>query len=672
MRTNKFTAWILSALSVVAVSCSDKWDDHYDVRDITSASADIEVYSGDVVSYLKSQPTLSEITGLFEKTGIMETLPADGQYTLVVCENDNLDMSKIENDTAFVKNSISDTPVSPDKFAENFGILTRYETLYDKKNLRVYLREEGTYIDDYKLYKQVKTDNGYVYYIDGTIIPRESVYEYLKSLGEDYSLFKDLVARYEEEYFDRENSTPDGVDDMGNTYYSDSVISVRNTLMDRYTQNGISYWNMRSENFTTTMFVPNNALIEKALNDAYTNLPVWLNRAVTAADTAKFEKWIVEACFANRRLSREEVSAGAPDFYAVGGYVRTIDESQDLEEYNLSDSAYWRPSVQLVDPTRCDTLSNGLVYYLSDFKIPNHVVIYRVKTRFYQIWAAMSDAQKAQYFRWTNWVNPLVCNDAQSSFTLSETLPTMYYHVLTAVPTQEAISAATATDSLTKSRNLLASAQVTLDSLSTIVSPDSLTQAAIDSLTSSIDSLALLIPQQESFAAGVKESDYLCSVEYDGLLYNSEDANYGLVECNLPAGEYNLRMGFKHSLTYSLSIYFNDRLLVQDMSMAAQGSNFHFDRGGASEMTFYGPLSITYPEGFDAQAWFELDPKSVAYDTDGYQVAVVNIPQDGNFRIRVESSDMASIITSTTDRSKNNVSQLMMYHWCLRPTVNNY
>lgn len=363
---------------------------------------------------------------------------------------------------------------------------------------------------------------------------------------------------------------------------------------------------------------------------------------------------------------------GAPDFYAVGGYVRTIDESQDLEEYNLSDSAYWRPSVQLVDPTRTDTLSNGLVYYLSDFKIPNHVVIYRVKARFYEIWAAMSDAQKAQYFRWTNWTDPLICNDAQSSFTLSETLPTMYYHVLTAVPTQEAIQAATAVDSLNKSRTLLSSAEITLDSLRTITSPDSLTVAAIDSLTRSIDSLTLIIPQQESFAAGVKESDYLCSVEYDGLLYNSSDKNFGLVECNLPAGEYNLRMGFKHSLTYSLSIYFNDRLLVKDMSMAAQGSNFHFDRGGASEMTFFGPLSITYPEGFDAQAWFELDPKSIAYDTDGYQVAVVNIPTDGNFRIRVESSDVASIITTTTDRSKNNLAQLMMYHWCLRPTVNNY
>ena len=662
----------MSALCACAVSCTDKWDDHYDARAVASNSADIEVYSGDVVSYLQSQPSLSEMTELIEKTGMIESLPSDGQYTLVVCENDNLDMSKISNDTAFVKNSISDTPVSPDKFAENFGILTRYETLYDKKNLRVYLIDNDIYIDEYKLYKQVKADNGYIYYIDGTIIPRESIYEYLQALGDDYSIFKDLVASYEEEYFDAENSTPDGVDDMGNTYYSDSVISVRNTLMDRYTQNGVAYWNMRSENYTTTMFIPSNALIEKALNDAYTNLPIWLNRAVTASDSAKFQKWIVEACFSNRRLSPEEVMTGAPDFYAVGGYVRTVDESQDLEEYNLSDSAYWRPSVQLVDPTRTDTLSNGLVYYLSDFKIPNHVVIYRVKARFYEIWAAMSDAQKAQYFRWTNWTDPLICNDAQSSFTLSETLPTMYYHVLTAVPTQDAILSATAVDSLNKSRTLLASAEVTLDSLQAIASPDSLTLVAIDSLTHSIDSLTLVIPQQELFAAGVKESDYLCSVEYDGLLYNSSDKNFGLVECNLPAGEYNLRMGFKHSLTYSLSIYFNDRLLVKDMSMAAQGSNFHFDRGGASEMTFFGPLAVTYPEGFDAQAWFELDPKSIAYDTDGYQVAVVNIPSDGNFRIRVESSDQASIISTTTDRSKNNVAQLMMYHWCLRPTVNNY
>ena len=417
MKTNRFTGLMLAALCCVVVSCSDKWDDHYDARNIVSA--DIEIYSGDVAAYMKSQPSLSKITGLFQSTGILPTITPDGEYTLVLCENDALDMSVIDNDTAFVKNSISDIAVSPDKLTQNFGILTRYETLYDKKNLRVYLRGEDTYIEDFKLTKQVKADNGYIYYVDGTIRARESVYEYLKALGDDYSIFKDYVAQYEEVYFDPESSVADGVDDMGNTYYSDSVFSVRNTLMDRYTENGLAYWNMRSENYTTTMFIPSNALIEKALDEAYANLPVWLNRAVTASDSLKFKEWIIQACFVDRRLSAEEVAVGAPDFYCVGGYTRTVDVASDVEKFKVADSAYWRPSTQLVDPTKTDTLSNGVVYYLSDFKIPNHIVIYRVKTKFYQIWAAMTAEQQSQYFRWSKWVEPMICNDAQGEFTLS-------------------------------------------------------------------------------------------------------------------------------------------------------------------------------------------------------------------------------------------------------------
>ena len=133
----------------------------------------------------------------------------------------------------------------------------------------------------------------------------------------------------------------------------------------------------------------------------------------------------------------------------------------------------------------------------------------------------MTAEQQSQYFRWSKWVEPMICNDAQGEFTLSETLPTMYYHVLTAIPSPEAILAASATDSLTKSQNLLANATVTLDSLKLIAQPDSATAFHIDSLTRSIDSLKIVIPQQESFAAGVRPEDYLCSVEYDGLLYLS-------------------------------------------------------------------------------------------------------------------------------------------------------
>ena len=113
MKTNRFTGLMLAALCCGVVSCSDKWDDHYDARNIVSA--DIEIYSGDVAAYMKSQPSLSKITGLFQSTGILPTITPDGEYTLVLCENDALDMSVIDNDTAFVKNSISDIAVSPDK-----------------------------------------------------------------------------------------------------------------------------------------------------------------------------------------------------------------------------------------------------------------------------------------------------------------------------------------------------------------------------------------------------------------------------------------------------------------------------------------------------------------------------------------------------------------------------
>jgi hypothetical protein len=177
-----------------------------------------------------------------------------------------------------------------------------------------------------------------------------------------------------------------------------------------------------------------------------------------------------------------------------------------------------------------------------------------------------------------------------------------------------------------------------------------------------------------------------CSVEYDGLMYNADDKKFGLSEVHLPAGEYYLRMGFKHSLRYSISIYFadgdeeitEDHCLVKDMSLIATGSNFHFDRGGAMEgLDFYGSESVGYPEYFDWRFWYEQDPvtyqKASAYDTDGYQVAIVTLKKPGNFKIKIESNDDAELFsTGTGDRSKNNVLQLMMYHWCLRPTTNNY
>ena len=616
----------VALLGCLAMACSDEWDDHFDGTELSS-TVDVEVYKGSVADYLASQPDLSRMLSAYQSCA--DVLSQANGVTAVVTADGNI-ATDLGSDVAC--NLLSDVAFAPSSLVEGNGIY-----MLSGKNLWVTTDAAGAMLNEKRVEKVVKADNGYVYYVDALISVEPSVYEYIQSLGDDYSMFKALIAEFEESYFDASASTPAGVDAMGNTYYSDSVIAVRNTLMDRYNINGLPQWDMRSEAYQSTVFIPNNDLVEKAYRSALDSIPVWLNRAVTPEDSLKFRKWMLAACFADRRIAAAEAAPTYVGQYAnVGGYVREIDDATDTEKFTEYDAAQWKPSVQTVGGDAV-TLSNGLAYFLTDFRIPNHIVIYRAKARFYQTFAALSAAQQGWnasshqpieggYFNWINWRDPLIVNDAQGPFELSSTLPTMYYHVLTAVPTQEAF-----------------------DNLSP------------------------------------------CAVEYTGLYYNADDRRYGLAEVRLPAGEYYLRMGFKHSLRYSLSIYFGDEdediyddahLCVKDMSMIATGSNFHFDRGGAMEgLDFYGSESIGYPEYFDWRWWYDQDPdlyqKASAYDTDGYQVATVTLKKSGNFKIRVESTDMAELYlgnygTDVTDRSKSNVYQLMMYHWCLRPTTNNY
>lgn len=596
--------YLAALLLPMLVSGCSEWSDHFDEAGMT-ASGNVEIYNGDIVSYMKNTQDVSSMSTLFASNGIYDSTFADREYTFIVCNNEvySAQQQQIADAKQYARYSVANLAVNPNSLTEGYGIHTR-----SGKSVWVYGSGDEAKLDDYNITKRVKTNNGYVYYVDGVIPVRASVYEYLNTLSGDYADFKTLVQKYEERYFDRAHSTITGVNNAGQTTY-DSVWVTRSELMDRYTSAGVEQWNMRSENHETTMFIPTNTQIKTAINNALDSIPVWLNREATDADKEKFEKWIVKACFVSNRLENDEVSAIAPGFESVGGYQKIIDTQNDETDYKSIDPAWWLPSVQRANIDSKVTLSNGCAYKLNNFKIPNHIVIYRVKSRFYELWNAMTDTQKTSYFRWTNWQNPLVINDCQGEFTLSNTLPTMYYHELTAEPTQEA-----------------------------------------------------------------HDSAWHCMVDYDGLVY---DDNSGSVqEVNLPAGEYYLRMGFKHSLTYSVSISFNDSLLVKNMCLNAQGSNFHFDRGAASEVPHYGLGGIAYPEGFDPDEWMEKDAKAIAYDTDGYTVGIVKLKKSGNFHITIDSYDNAQLYTYKIGdvgvRTKNNIQQLMMYHWCLRPTINNY
>lgn len=599
MNHNTRIAALLCA-TLLAAACTE-WSDHYDEAALDMAEGNFTTYDGSVRQYLSAAGDISTVAKLLADAGVATTLTDDKQYTLLVCDDQTYNAALTQTDPQTWANyCVSDMAVAPENLKAGFGLQTR-----SGKAVWVYADNGRTTLDDSPIQKTVRCRNGYIYYVGGVLPYRPSAYEYLKSLGSDYSEFQRLVTRYDSRVFDKEHSKPTSVSADGMVLY-DSVWVTTNSLMDRYTADGVDYWNMRDESYTTTMFIPTNEQINNAVETALANVPVWLNREATDADRQKFEDWIVKACFANRRLKKSEVDAAAPDFYAVGAYIKKKMPGGDEIYYSAADSAYWRPAVQKAEADDGVKLSNGTAYYLRTLKIPNHVVIYRVKSRFYELWDNMSAAEQKKYFHWTHWIDPMIVQDAQGEYMLNDQLPTMYYHVLTAIPDEEA------------------------------------------------------------------EADSLhCSVTYDGLTLN--ETGDGVLPCCLPAGEYYLRMGFKHSLPYSVSIWFDDQLVTKDMVLYAQGSNFHFDRGAASEVPKYGEGGIAYPENFDVDYWQTQDPKAIAYDTDGYTVGIVKITQPGNFTITVDSKDNGYLYGDRTKvRNKNNINQLMMYHWCLRPTKNNY
>lgn len=589
-------------LAFAGVACNDSWNEHYGQQGFAGSDL-VEAFDGTAREYLQTHSEFSSEDALLMRQGVYERMAEGHDYTVFAYPNAILDSAPETSDDNFAAYLISDVAFSPSDLHDGLGIHTWYG-----KNVWINEHSGQFFIDSYGYDRVVRASDAYIYIISEGVVPiRRSVYDIIDGLDDSrYSKFKSLVRSFERTWFNPDLCTPAGTNEQGNTVYSDSVNgwSVKNILMDRYTEDGQDLWNMRSEDYVSTVFVPSNDIIDACVDTALARIPLWLGRKAVDADREKFEKWIVRACFVDRRLSASQVM-GEEDIDCVGGCTKDTLEGTKFSE---ADQAMWRPTVQKVRSDDALAASNGMVYFVDFMKIPNNVIIYRLKSRFYELWNNMSAEQREQYFRWDHWVDPMVINDAQGSFTLSETLPTMYYHVLTAIPDQA---------------------------------------ARRDSLE--------------------------CSVTYDGVLYNpSNPRGQRITECFIPAGEYYLRMGFKHSLLYSLSIQFCDTLLVKDMVMYAQGSNYHFDRGSVSVIDNYGASSIGYPEGYNWHDWSSLSEKAQAYDTDGFQVGIVQMKHDGNFTITISSSDMSRLYDYTAERNTSNVKQLMMYHWCLRPTKNNY
>jgi len=363
----KYSLSIIVAVIILA-ACEDSWNEHYTQDEQIVNNDNIEVVNMNAADFLKSKPNFSSLYKLFEDEGVISLIKEkDLLYTLLVIDNGSITGNPPSDDNEYLaKSHISDISLSPSNLYDGQRILMWNGKYLNVSKVENENNESTISFNGTKVKKITKVNDGYIYEIENYVNSPKSMFELIEDLNDDHSIFREMILSRNQMTFDREASLPIGVDNTGSTVY-DSVFIVTNPYFDNIN------FDLTSEALTATMLVFSNDVVEKALTEATENLATWgLQR-----EDSILSNWILEAAFYDLRLTKQD-----------------FDENIDLT--SIFDRQ-WRTTVQNVDLDNPISMSNGVAYNVTDFKIPTNILIYRIKD--YMKWYEfLSDTEKSKYF----------------------------------------------------------------------------------------------------------------------------------------------------------------------------------------------------------------------------------------------------------------------------------
>lgn len=386
-------------LSLVAFpmlnSCSEDWDDHYENTQIVVNNPALKEVAQTSQEYLSANAEYSQMCSFLQEQNVFARLEEkDLFHTMLVVKNDAFTLDNIEaGDTIgllkLANSHVSDIALPPSNLHEGDRVM-----MWHQKFVAVGVDSSKVSTDLSRItfggnavQEIIKTTNGYIYVIDKMIYTPKSLKDLIGELGDDYSIFKNLVLASGGQVFDRANSKPIGVDATGNTIY-DSVFIYTNEFFDA------KNFDLSSESLTATALVFSDDVINKAMADANAKLEAWNQNE---RDREVLRRWILEVAFYRQRYTPADMSVNAAN------HLKSIYDRQ------------WRTEVQKVDVENMEEVSNGVVYYVTDFKIPNNVLMYRLKD-FYYYWENCDDIQKGKYFV-TNNLSGFSCSTDVAAWT---------------------------------------------------------------------------------------------------------------------------------------------------------------------------------------------------------------------------------------------------------------
>lgn len=357
----KSTYFVLLISILLLGSCSDHWDNYYKKENI-SGDVREEILSGNLRSFFESHSDYGRFYDWLKQAGVDKELDRDQYMTIWAVNNETFDAASPE---------ISDT-LSIRYHANylSFGITNLKDGLRIKALNNIYIQinqdgDNGFLINkEARILDSYRVENGVVYVIDRLLEPKLNLFDYLMNLGDDYSIIRDSIFKENRMLFDKANSTPVSVDKTGNTVY-DSVFYVYNPIFE--------YAEFNSQFKQFTAFVPSNEVIENCFEKLAVQYKL-MGQTFASADSVLAMTWIKEAMFYN-------------------GFQTDFPDEDIKSVY----SRIWRTTVQELDLDNPVELSNGIVYNVTNLKVPNNVIISRIKSLVHY-WEYLSEEERAELY----------------------------------------------------------------------------------------------------------------------------------------------------------------------------------------------------------------------------------------------------------------------------------
>lgn len=358
---NKYILSICALFALTFVSCSDKWDDYY-YGDNKSSE---ETLDETLTEFFTKNAEYSEFYHQLQACGLDKELAKEQQQlTFWVVANEGMAVSGIEpKDTVRMEYHINYLPFLQSDLKDGLRIPT-LNGVY----LQITKQGEDTYVNKSKVEHSYRLKNGVVHVIDQLMKSKINMFDYIKNLPDEYSIFRDSIMKNNEMRFDKVNSIPTGVDITGNTVY-DSVFYVYNPLFEK------AEFNSEFKQFT--LFLPDNEVMKDCFDKLITQYKA-MGETVTAVDSAKAMTWIKEAAFYTGELK---------DFSAT--------------DIKSSFNRVWRTTIQKIDESSLEELSNGIMYQVTDVKIPTNYILSRIKSlvHYYEY---LTEEEQKQYYTFMN------------------------------------------------------------------------------------------------------------------------------------------------------------------------------------------------------------------------------------------------------------------------------